>query len=99
MKTSVALLGCVAAAMLSGIGGPAVAQDDDAALAHAKRLLKKSILFDGHNDLPWAIRRLQAAPGDLVAYDLRGKAPGQTDLARLREGRSRRAVLVRVRAR
>jgi membrane dipeptidase len=73
--------------MLSVVVGPAVAQDDDAALKHAKRLLKKSILFDGHNDLPWAIRSFKAAPGDLVAYDLRAKAPGQTDLARLREGR------------
>jgi membrane dipeptidase len=76
---------CIAAAILSA--GPAVAQEDDAALAHAKRLLKKAILFDGHNDLPWAIRGYEAAPGDLVAYDLRGKAPGQTDLERLREGR------------
>ena len=80
------LCGCVAAAMLSGIGGVAVAQDDDAALAHAKRLLKKSILFDGHNDLPWAIRGYKPAPGDVAAYDLRGKVPGQTDLKRLREG-------------
>jgi membrane dipeptidase len=78
---------CVAAAMFSVVGGPAVAQGDAAALEHAKQLLKKSILFDGHNDLPWAIRSYEAAPGDLVAYDLRARAPGQTDLPRLREGR------------
>jgi membrane dipeptidase len=77
----------VAAALLWGVACPAIAQDEDAALSHAKRLLKKAILFDGHNDLPWAIRGHKPAPGDLVAYDLRGKVPGQTDLARLREGR------------
>jgi membrane dipeptidase len=86
--TSFLARACVAVAMLAVIGGPAVAQDDDAALARAQRLLKKSILFDGHNDLPWAIRTYQAAPGDLTAYDLRRRAPGsgQTDLERLRRG-------------
>ena len=61
----------------------------DPALEHAKALLERSILFDGHNDLPWAIREYQAAPGDVAAYDLRQHAPGegQTDIPRLREGR------------
>jgi membrane dipeptidase len=77
---------CVAAALLAVISGSAVAQDDNAALERAKRVLKKSILFDGHNDLPWAIRTYKAAPGDLAAYDLRRRAPGQTDLERLRLG-------------
>ena len=45
-------------------------------------------MFDGHNDLPWAIRRYPAAPGDLDAYELRRRAPGDghTDLPRLRAG-------------
>ncbi len=58
------------------------------ALEHAKAVLAKGILFDGHNDLPWAIRQFKDAPGDVDAYDIREKAPpgGQTDLPRLREG-------------
>jgi membrane dipeptidase len=60
----------------------------DPAVAHAKEVLAKSILFDGHNDLPWAIRGYKAAPGDLAAYDIRERAPesGQTDIPRLRAG-------------
>jgi membrane dipeptidase len=76
----------LAAAILVVVCGPAAAQEDAAALEHAKRVLKKSILFDGHNDLPWAIRTYKAAPGDLAAYDLRRRTPGQTDLERLRLG-------------
>ena len=60
----------------------------DAALEHAKQVLAEGILFDGHNDLPWAIRQFKDAPGDVDAYDIRVKAPGdgQTDIPRLREG-------------
>jgi membrane dipeptidase len=49
-------------------------------------VLSEAILFDGHNDLPWAIRTDTQAAGDIVAYDLRRPAAGQTDLARLRQG-------------
>ena len=52
----------------------------------AKRVLSSTPLFDGHNDLPWAIRENPEAPRDVIAYDLRSRAPGHTDLARLREG-------------
>jgi len=55
-------------------------------LEHARRILADAILFDGHNDLPWAIRTDKKAPGDVAAYDLRGRAAGQTDLPRLRQG-------------
>jgi membrane dipeptidase len=55
-------------------------------LEHARRLLADAILFDGHNDLPWAIRTYKNAPGDIVAYDLRKTTPGQTDIPRLRQG-------------
>ena len=60
----------------------------DPALEHAKEVLAKSILFDGHNDLPWTIRGYEAAPGDVAAYDIRERAPakGQTDIPRLRAG-------------
>ena len=52
----------------------------------ARRVLERTPLFDGHNDLPWAIRQYRAAPMDVDAYDLRGRTPGHTDLERLRAG-------------
>lgn len=66
----------------------AAAANTDPALEHAKKVLANSILFDGHNDLPWEIREYEAAPGDIVAYDIRERAPGkgQTDIPRLRAG-------------
>lgn len=60
--------------------------DEDKALAHARQLLKKAILVDGHNDLPWTIRLDKKAPGDVAAYDLNGTVSGQTDLKRLEQG-------------
>jgi membrane dipeptidase len=60
---------------------------DDSYLERARRLLDDTILIDGHNDLPWAIRTAKDAPGDVAAYDLRRRTPGQTDIPRLREGR------------
>lgn len=67
--------------------GTAAHADEDQALTHARELLKKVILVDGHNDLPWAIRMHKTAPGDVAAYDLNGTVPGQTDLKRLEQGR------------
>jgi len=58
----------------------------DAALEHARRLLRSTPLIDGHNDLAWEIRESKTAPRDVKAYDLRAKTPGHTDLARLAEG-------------
>jgi len=62
------------------------ADSDD--LRRARALLARHPVVDGHNDLPWTIRKYPAAPGDLDAYDLRKTAPppGQTDLPRLRAG-------------
>lgn len=54
-------------------------------LAHARELLRRHILIDGHNDLPWEIHSAEA-PDDLDAYDLRRRTAGQTDLPRLRRG-------------
>jgi membrane dipeptidase len=61
-------------------------EGQDKALAHARELLHNSILIDGHNDLPWAIRIAKDKPGDIDAYNLRGHAEGQTDFARLAAG-------------
>jgi membrane dipeptidase len=59
----------------------------DPDLARALAVLARHPVFDGHNDLPWAIRENPSAPGDVDAYDLRARTKGATDLARLREGR------------
>jgi membrane dipeptidase len=55
-------------------------------LEHARRVLADAILFDGHNDLPWAIRTDKKTPGDVAAYDLHGPVAGQTDIPRMRQG-------------
>ena len=55
-------------------------------LEHAHQVLAEGILFDGHNDLPWAIRTDKTTPNDIVAYDLRKATPGQTDIPRMRQG-------------
>lgn len=67
--------------------GSTPAEATDPALARAIAVLDSTILFDGHNDLPMVIRRYGPAPGDVLAYDLRTRTPGETDLERLRAGR------------
>ncbi|MGH7503102.1 MAG: dipeptidase [Longimicrobiales bacterium] len=52
----------------------------------ARRVLSETPLFDGHNDLPWAIRENTDAPRDVNAWDLRTRTAGHTDIARLRLG-------------
>jgi membrane dipeptidase len=73
--------------MLVGVaacGGQTLGQDvSDSARAHD--VLVRHPVFDGHNDLAWAIRRAEA-PFDVDAYDLSGSTPGHTDLGRLRSG-------------
>jgi len=67
------------------VAWPALGQED-AALAHARALLKTAPLVDGHNDLPWEIRDDPKAKGDVALYDLRQHTPGETDLDRLHQG-------------
>ena len=62
------------------------ARAEDAALEHARAFLKQHPLIDGHNDLPSVIRENGKPPRDVQAYDLNGRAAGDTDIARLREG-------------
>jgi microsomal dipeptidase-like Zn-dependent dipeptidase len=69
---------------------------DDPALVHAHEVLAHTILFDGHNDLPWrcAATKSRGRSREVrPAYD-----EGQTDIARLRAGGVWRAVLVGVHA-
>lgn len=80
MKGSLALL------LSAGIAAPLAAQAPDPHLALARRVLRTTPLVDGHNDLPWRIREDTVARGDVLAYDLRKRTPGHTDLARLKRG-------------
>lgn len=61
-------------------------QQEDAALRHARELLKSRPIIDGHNDLPWEIRNNPVSRMDVAKYPLRTTAPGQTDFARLKKG-------------
>ncbi|HEX6740007.1 MAG TPA: dipeptidase [Vicinamibacteria bacterium] len=75
-----------AMALMALLGWAAPAGAEDAALRRARAVLERVPLIDGHNDLAWAIREYEKAPRDVVAYDLRTRTPGHTDLARLRQG-------------
>jgi membrane dipeptidase len=82
-----ALLSAAAiAAPSNAVAADAPATAPDPALAHARRVLSRAILFDGHNDLPITIREKLGPNPDLAAYDLRKPTPGHTDIARLRAG-------------
>jgi membrane dipeptidase len=63
-----------------------VPHTDDPHLAVAYRVLSSTPLIDGHNDLPWVIRTYEGGPMDVLAYDLRGRTPGHTDIPRMRDG-------------
>jgi membrane dipeptidase len=57
------------------------------ALAHARDLLGRVPLVDGHNDLPYLIAEDAQATGDILAYDIaRRHQDRDTDIPRLREG-------------
>ena len=64
---------------------PACAHEDEH-LEKVRRVLTSTPLFDGHNDLPWAIREQEGEPHSVQAYDLREVTPGHTDISRLRAG-------------
>jgi len=87
----------VAAALLGtllAVAGVVDAADDDFA-ARVDRVLAKTPLIDGHNDLPWELR--DRSKGHLATIDLRsdtaklpapeGGSPLMTDIPRLRAGR------------
>ncbi|OGN45240.1 MAG: membrane dipeptidase [Caulobacterales bacterium RIFCSPHIGHO2_01_FULL_70_19] len=77
------LLSTVAVALLTG---GAAAQD--AGEARARRILERTPLIDGHNDLPWALR--QGHGSDPYAVDLTANLDASTelhtDIPRLRAG-------------
>ncbi|HWK74126.1 MAG TPA: dipeptidase [Povalibacter sp.] len=87
MKTIRRLFTCATTLLAACAWLPTVhAASPDPALAHARELLEKVILIDGHNDAPWAIRVDKKAQGNVELYDLRNKPEGQTDIPRLRQG-------------
>jgi membrane dipeptidase len=88
MKGLLALVAALAVPATLAAQQPASLRTADLAtrVAHVKALLASTPLVDGHNDLPWAMRRYTDAPLDVQAYDLRGTTTGMTDIARLRAG-------------
>ncbi len=71
------------------MAGPVLAQTPDAAgEARARRILQRTPLIDGHNDLPWALR--QNHGNDPHAVDLTANLDASTelhtDIPRLRAG-------------
>ncbi|HSW30642.1 MAG TPA: dipeptidase [Longimicrobiales bacterium] len=74
-------------ALAAPASAPASAQEDPH-MAKAMRVLSRTPLVDGHNDLPWGIRESAAAPHDVhaPAHDLRGRTSFHTDIPRLRKG-------------
>ncbi|MEO8909054.1 MAG: dipeptidase [Gemmatimonadaceae bacterium] len=77
------VLSACATTLLQAQTAPAPTARD---LARAKKILSKTPLIDGHNDLPWRIREDTVARGNVDAYDLRKRTPGHTDLDRLKRG-------------
>ena len=76
------------AASITALAGPVLAQDP-AGEARARRILERSPLIDGHNDLPWALR--QGFGNDPHAVDLTQDQSANpttlhTDIPRLRQG-------------
>jgi membrane dipeptidase len=77
--------------VLAALSTPAHAQAPTRAeLARVERVLARTPLIDGHNDLPWSIR--ENYENDLDRVDLNGdtralSTPLHTDIPRLRRGR------------
>ncbi|MCH7945861.1 MAG: dipeptidase, partial [Armatimonadetes bacterium] len=72
------------AALIALIGMLTAGLQDDPYLAQAKLLHAKYPLIDGHNDLPWGMRR---RPGGFDEFEIRLRQDeGQTDIPRMREG-------------
>ena len=77
------------AAIMAAVASPVLAQTSDTAgEARARRILQRTPLIDGHNDLPWALR--ETFGNDPHAVDLATNLDAATDLhtdiPRLRAG-------------
>jgi membrane dipeptidase len=59
-----------------------------ATLARARAFLERVPMVDGHNDLPYVVRKDHAAQGDIAAFGLDRPQQGyDTDIPRLRHGK------------
>lgn len=80
----------LAAALLLGVAAPALAQTPDRTSPEARveRLLQRTPLIDGHNDLPWALRQGFGSDPHAVdlGADLSASTRLHTDIPRLRAG-------------
>ncbi|PZO04427.1 MAG: membrane dipeptidase [Alphaproteobacteria bacterium] len=76
---------CLLAVSLAALAIPASAQDS---AASARRILERTPLIDGHNDLPWALRQNHGNDPHAVdlATDLETSTELHTDIPRLRAG-------------
>lgn len=77
---------CLIALLFCSVMGFA---QDSKEVAHARELLKKTPLIDGHNDLPWTLReqvKNQLGQIDLRSDTSKREKPMQTDIPRLRAG-------------
>jgi len=64
-----------------------MSQSSSVALDHARALLRKFPLVDGHNDLPWVVHSTKSAAMSVARYDLsRLHSETDTDTPRLKEG-------------
>jgi membrane dipeptidase len=79
----------VIATLLASLAVPSLAQNIDAKVqARIDRILKKTPLIDGHNDLPYALREdFESRVENLESGTERWTPPLMTDMARLRAGR------------
>ena len=86
VRTSLGVLSAALATVFVALTlAPPGLRAQDEHLEIAKRVLSSVPMFDGHNDLPWAIRNADP-PMDVRAYDISKPTQGHTDLARLRAG-------------
>lgn len=80
---------CLVAASLLALAGPAFAQTAPTAdEVRARRILDRTPLIDGHNDLPWALRQTYGNDPHAVdlATNLDASTSLHTDIPRLRAG-------------
>jgi membrane dipeptidase len=79
------LLAAAVMPLLAATTLPTTDTAQDPLLDRARRLLRETPVFDGHNDYPWAVR--EGAAGDLDKLDIRRPQPTlMTDLTRLTTG-------------
>ena len=77
------------AAIMAAVASPVLAQTSDTAgEARARRILQRTPLIDGHNDLPWALRETFGNDPHAVdlTINLEAATDLHTDIPRLRAG-------------